>query len=639
MHNNLLLANPAGDDKLYVEDVFSTYLYTGTGTKQTITTGIDIPGKGGLLWVKNRTGTQPVGGYEHLLFDTSRPETILRSNTSGAAENGFTSDYFNFTSTGFNTGNGVGTGYQNYLNKSGNTYASWTFRKAPKFFDVVTFTTSSGATVINHALGSTPGMVIIKRVDATSNWLVWHRSLAAQNYLLFSSTAASADLGAVWCTPTSTSVTIENTFSAAGQSWVAYLFAHDTTADGIVQCGTVTGGAAVNLGWEPQFVLWRDPTQAYDWRIIDNMRGGSMADGIENTLFANTSGAESGYGNFKITATGFTPNSTGTFIYLAIRRGPMRTPTDATKVFAPVARTGTGNEVVVSGNLITDLALIANRQYSDPKTLVFDRFRSNLHLLTSSTAAEVNGGTSIIAANPFDNMLGIKVGTISGQTNAASNNFINYLFRRAPGFFDVVSYTGTGSARTVSHNLGVAPELIILKGRSSGTQWTVSSTLFADVTSTYIFLNLTDGIVTGLTNLFQTPTASTIGIGTGYAANSNWNSSGATYVAYLFASCPGVSKVGTFTGNGSSQNINCGFTNGARFVLIKRTDSTGDWYVWDTARGIISANDPHLSLNSTAAEVTTNDSIDPLSVGFTVVQNATTNVNVDAATYLYLAIA
>jgi hypothetical protein len=111
------------------------------------------------------------------------------------------------------------------------------------------------------------------------------------------------------------------------------------------------------------------------------------------------------------------------------------------------------------------------------------------------------------------------------------------------------------------------------------------------------------------------------------------------YVAYLFATLAGVSKVGSYTGNGSSQTIDCGFTAGARFILIKRTDSTGDWYVWDTVRGIVSANDPHLSLNTTAAEVTTNDSIDPDNSGFIVNQVAATNINVNAATYIYLAIA
>lgn len=110
-------------------------------------------------------------------------------------------------------------------------------------------------------------------------------------------------------------------------------------------------------------------------------------------------------------------------------------------------------------------------------------------------------------------------------------------------------------------------------------------------------------------------------------------------IAYLFATKNGISKVGSYTGNGTNQTINCSFTTGARFILIKRTDSTGDWFVWDTARGIAAGNDPHFSLNATVAEVTTNDSIDSDSSGFIVNQVAATNINVNAATYIFLAIA
>jgi hypothetical protein len=87
------------------------------------------------------------------------------------------------------------------------------------------------------------------------------------------------------------------------------------------------------------------------------------------------------------------------------------------------------------------------------------------------------------------------------------------------------------------------------------------------------------------------------------------------------------------------RKIDCGFSGGARFVLIKRTDSTGDWYIWDTERGIVTGNDPHLSLNTAVVEVTSDDSIDPYSTGFTVNQVAATNINVSSGEYIFLAIA
>jgi hypothetical protein len=131
-------------------------------------------------------------------------------------------------------------------------------------------------------------------------------------------------------------------------------------------------------------------------------------------------------------------------------------------------------------------------------------------------------------------------------------------------------------------------------------------------------------------------TSSQITFATSYGGTAE---SGLTYVAYLFATCAGVSKCFNYTGNGSSQTINCGFTGGARWILIKRTDSTGDWYCWDSARGIVSGNDPHLSLNTTAAEVTSDDTIDTDSTGFVVNQVSATNVNVSSATYIGIAIA
>jgi hypothetical protein len=117
------------------------------------------------------------------------------------------------------------------------------------------------------------------------------------------------------------------------------------------------------------------------------------------------------------------------------------------------------------------------------------------------------------------------------------------------------------------------------------------------------------------------------------------NQSGDTYVSYLFATCAGVSKVGNYTGTGTTKQIDCGFAAGARFVLIKRTDSTGDWYVWDTARGIVSGNDPYLLLNSTAAEVTSTDYIDAYSAGFELSSTAPAALNASGGTYIFLAIA
>lgn len=121
--------------------------------------------------------------------------------------------------------------------------------------------------------------------------------------------------------------------------------------------------------------------------------------------------------------------------------------------------------------------------------------------------------------------------------------------------------------------------------------------------------------------------------------NSDTNTDTYTYVAYLFATCAGVSKVGSFTGTGATQVINCGFTGGARFVLIKATSTTGDWYVWDSARGIVAGNDPYLTLNTTAAEVTTTDWVDTAATGFELSNAGGNLANSNGVSYIFLAIA
>jgi hypothetical protein len=114
---------------------------------------------------------------------------------------------------------------------------------------------------------------------------------------------------------------------------------------------------------------------------------------------------------------------------------------------------------------------------------------------------------------------------------------------------------------------------------------------------------------------------------------------GWTYIAYLFASLPGVSKVGSYTGTGvAGLDIDCGFTNGARFVLIKRTDAAESWNFWDTARGITTGNDPKLTLDSTAAQYSFANYLNPLPSGFTV-DTSGSDLNANGGEYIFYAIA
>jgi hypothetical protein len=98
--------------------------------------------------------------------------------------------------------------------------------------------------------------------------------------------------------------------------------------------------------------------------------------------------------------------------------------------------------------------------------------------------------------------------------------------------------------------------------------------------------------------------------------------------------------VGSYTGNGTTQTINCGFgAGGARFVLLKRTDAAGGWYVYDTARGMTVLTDPYLLINSTAAETATLGSVTTVSTGFALNASVLAAINTNAASYIFLAIA
>ena len=645
----------AGDDVLGVEDVFSTWLYTGNGSTQTIPNGIDLDGEGGMVWLKQRNTAR-----EHFLFDTQRGvNNYLYIATQAQITN---PDHL----TSFNS-DGFLLGSSGNINQSTGTYASWTFRKAEKFFDMVTYTGNGSAQNISHNLGSVPGFIIIKRTDSTSQWICYHRGVSSPNtqYLVLNGTAGAGGNNTIWpwnnTAPTDAQFTVrlagnistDYEVNINGATYVAYIFAHDAGGFGdsgdesVIKCGSYTGtGAAGNeqtLGWEPQWLLIKRSNSTEDWQLVDSMRGMPLS-GAQK-LFPNLSNAEVGPSAFaNATATGFIFNtgsstcnaSGGTYIYIAIRRGPMKRPTDATEVFNTLAFTGsTGTSRSVGFPI--DLNLQKARTQTYNSFGVSDRLRG---LTKSSGTGTSQLYTASSVAETVSNSASVYEAWNTTRKDGAYNNVaanIEYNFRRAPGFFDVVAYSGTGVSRDINHGLGVTPELIITKQRNGGNSWIVTSTNFSNPTGNYLNLNSSSAI-SNINNFFKSPTSTTYGYGTAAPNDGYINQSGSIYITYLFATCPGVSKVGSYTGTGTTRNIDCGFTAGARFLLIKRTDSTGDWYVFDTARGFGPGNDAFLRLNTTAAENTSNNFFNALPAGFQIIGDGGL-FNLSGATYIFLAIA
>jgi hypothetical protein len=629
-----LLQAAAGNagESLYVEDVFSTYLYTGTGAAQTITNGIDLDGEGGLVWLKARDLAE-----DHEWFDTERGAGKYIMSSANNAE-GTASNFSSFNSDGWSF-NATGRG-----NYSGYNYASWTFRKAEKFFDVVTYTGTGSARTVAHNLGSVPGMIIVKGTDIVENWIVYHRSLGATHYIQLNTTGAGGASSIAWnnTEPTSTEFTV-NTFNAVnefGYNYVAYVFAHEAGGFGddesIIKCGSFTetgSDVEVDLGFEPQWLMIKRYDGVSNWFMYDTMRGFTWVDGSNAYLQANTSSVEDTQNAyFKPTATGFIASSFAgsgaDWIYIAIRR-PMKTPESGTEVFATDTRgsTGDGNAPTYRSPFPVDMQFNRNRTYAGGDTTISARLTQASQMFTNLINAE-----NANAAMMFDYMNGVQTDTGTNTNQSA------WMFKRATGFFDVVAYTGDGTgARAIPHNLGVVPEWVIFKRRENSENWynyhDKNLSPNANWWLNYLILDNTNA--TASSSSFDEPNNANINL----ASNNFFNGSGKEYIVYLFATLAGVSKVGSYTGTAADLNVDCGFSAGARFILIKRTDSTGDWYYWDSERGIVAGNDPYLLLNSTAAEVTGTDYIDPLASGFTVTSSAPAALNASGGTYIFLAIA
>ena len=628
-------AGNAGGDNLYVEDVFSTYLYTGNNSTQTITNNIDLSGEGGLVWFKRRSTART-----HILIDTERGNTsYLQSNETVAEETGITNTITSFNSDGFSLGD------QQDINGNAETVASWTFRKAEKFFDVQTYTGNGTTQNISHNLGSTPAVIIVKNTQSSTYWAVYHGSIPAYVGFLNATNAFNTSNTQNFgnntnpVAPTDSVFTVgqQSLVNSSGETYVAYLFASDAGGFGddgsesIIKCGSFTadgsGNATIDLGFEPQWVLAKGTDHSGNWFLRDNMRGMPVS-GTSAPLFPNTSDSEGSSSVFSLNSTGLSYSglaSGNNFIYIAIRR-PMKTPESGTEVFMPALASSSGDFTAVAGFPV-DMNIYSQRSSAN-NHFTYDRLRGGSYLATDTTSAESGDFAD------WDSMTDFYLGGVSGNYS----DYINWMFKRATGFFDVVAYTGTatsGNPDTFSHNLKATPELMILKCRSTTKDWPV---YHADLgVSKKLYLNLSNAQASAFSGAWNTaPTDTVFTVGD----DSEFSGGGRRYIAYLFATLAGVSKVGSYTGNNLNTTIDCGFSNGARFVMIKRIDSTGDWTVFDTARGWSTSTDYWLDLNNTNAEASGN-TLTLRSAGFGVRGSPydAASLNVSGATYIYLAIA
>lgn len=616
-----------------IEDVFSTYLFTGIETN--FQNGINLADYGGMVWFKKRRHDPTTIYADHKVFDTERGTLAsLKPNLTDAEENPDTE-----TVSAFNT-NGFTCGSDSHINRYGDIVA-WTWRKQERFFDVVKYTGpgTGAAYTVNHNLGSAPGLIILKKRTGSQNWGVYHRSIPTKYLILNEQDAAGNGTIIDNVTASSFRITsIGSTWSDA-DDYVAYLFAHNN-GDGvfgpdggedIIKCGTYTGNGSsqeINLGFEPQYLLIKNVDESQkDWVILDTMRGMALND--DPLLFCDTSSTEdAGQGDLiRPTPTGFLINTTFDrinknavdYVYMAIRRGPMAVPTDASDVFS-IDTLDASQPAYDSGHEV-DFAI--QRQVNTATDNYVSARISPYLMYTNQTAVEAT------STYDFDYRNGM---SYSGPSTNA--NDYAWMWKRAPSFCDISMYEGNFSSNhSINHNLNAVPEMIWVKAKDySQGDWAV---YHKDLGSTkFVRLNSTNGEGTS-TNYWSStsPTESVFTVG----QQNNTNNSGNNFIAYLFASISGVSKIGSYTGTGSALTVNCGFSSGARFVIIKRTDDVGDWFVFDTERGIVTGNDPYIKLNNTTVQASS-DLIDPVSSGFSVTSSLPA-INTSGGSYIFYAIA
>ena len=271
---------------------------------------------------------------------------------------------------------------------------------------------------------------------------------------------------------------------------------------------------------------------------------------------------------------------------------------------------------------------------------IFDSVRGiDKQLQSNSTAAEYDYSGDANRSLKSFNSDGFTLGTGAG-VNGNGELFVAWCWKEsATAGFDIVTYTGNQTARTISHNLGAVPKMMIVKNRGTTGNWGVYH-VGLGTANKRLELDGTAAADTGTSVWNDTdPTSSVFSVGDNDRIT---NGNGMTYVAYLFAEKQGYSKFGSYTGNGQDTPngvfIYLGFT--PAFILIKATDDNS-WVIVDNKRPADSNPvDDSLAADSTAAETTgdSNTTFDFLSNGFRTNGNSGNN-NSSGQEYIFMAFA
>ena len=562
----MLLGVGAVATKTYVDDVFNTYLYKGSSSTQSINNGIDLSGEGGLTWIKARNDT-----VNHFLYDTERGAgKQLHSNTSND-EHTDTNQFSSFNNNGFTLGNNA------YTNDSSYNYSSWTFRKAPGFFDVVTYTGNGTTnTQISHSLGSNVGMVMVKNLDAAENWFVWHKGFStdhlgdpSQGYLRLNTTTHAQEHHSAWGTSaarTSTYFTVgtANETNKSGDDYVAYVFAGGKSTtdkavdfDGSGDYLSLPSTTDLNLTGDFTIEFWVYPRSQSTSRQTILQTNRSF--GAKYAVLQIQNDTQSGLSK-KAQLWDYDMNSG-----YAIAYSNADIEEDEWTHIAFTRESGT-IKIWINGKLDkTTTGLSDSIEFGDTSSFIGNH--SNSYYLNAKLS---------------------NLRIVKGQALYTTN-------------FNVPSDPLTQTSQNaVSSNV----KLLCCNGATAAASTVTPVTITANG----------DPTVTTNSSIFDDTAAHVFG------------ESGSESVI----------KCGSYKGAGSAGlEVNVGWE--PSWLMIKVTSRTGDWYIMDSMRGVVtSGNDEYLKANESDAEGSA-DVIEFTSTGFKVISTGT-HWNNSAETYSFTAI-
>jgi hypothetical protein len=296
--------------------------------------------------------------------------------------------------------------------------------------------------------------------------------------------------------------------------------------------------------------------------------------------------------------------------------------------FAVVTYTGNGTSQTISGlRFQPDFVWIKGRSGATDHALYDAQRGVQKRLESNTTDAEVSSDNGVTAFNSD----GFSIGSLA-QVNTNGATYVAWCWKEGPTQgFDIVTYTGDGTNnRAINHSLGVTPAFIIVKDRTNTYNWDIYHQSLG-ISATLIFTTAATRNVSAFGT--SAPTSTVF-----YTQNSYTNTNGANLVAYLFAAVAGFSAFGSYTGNGSADGpfVFCGFR--PKFVMVKRTDSTSNWSIFDTARDSTNINDTYLAANTSGAEIQPEQGVDMLSNGFKLRSNGSVT-NASGGTFIFMALA